>query len=181
MENIYIVRWSNPEPSICLVKAESKAHVLRIMDQIADPSYCRVQKYDGPICISLDLKLKYHKQKIKINENITNFHTVVDDVSKCLDAINDVIPLEIAPSGFEEEMEMKEALIRFAFPHYSDYLEKQENLTTDIDEAEEVKCKKAIQQDFDDAEKDVNTNLYSEMYPGVHRPRTDLPADTKAS
>ena len=29
---LYLVRWSNPKPSICLVSAPDEAHVLRLMD-----------------------------------------------------------------------------------------------------------------------------------------------------
>lgn len=167
---IYIVRWSNPKPSICLVKAKSEAQVLAIMDEIADPSYCRVQKYDGPICISLDLKLKYHDEEIKVSDNITEHHTVVDDIGECLDEI----PLDVWVEGNTDVgFDMKEAIIQAAFPNYSSYWEKlweRENPTPE----DADKCKKAIQQDFDDIEKDIRASLCPQT-------DTDLPPEIRAS
>jgi len=141
---VFLVTWTNPEPSICLVSAKNERDALTAMDQIADPSYCRVEEYQGPLWLSIDLKLKYHHEETMVN-GTTEFHTVVDDVCGCADHIE----WEMFTQG-DEGIEMKDEIIRVAFPNYSAYLEKRwDREDEEVTEADEAKCKEAIQQDFD--------------------------------
>jgi len=119
------------------------------MDELADPIYCRVQEYHGPLCVSFDLKLKSHKEERRGDDNITEYHTVVDDVGESADHIE----LELS-GGFDTGAEMEDEIIRIAFPHYSSYLEEQ-LMREEVTPEDEIKCKKAIQQDFDDFERSL--------------------------
>lgn len=137
---IYLVRWSNAVPSICLVKAKNESELLAIMDEFGDPSYCRVQEYKGPLCIPLDLKLKSHEEAINVNDNMSDYHTIIDDVSELTQAPHFQFSGSI---GTSERME--EEIIDITFPHYSAYLEKYAYKENE----NETECKKAIQADFD--------------------------------
>ncbi len=147
---LYLVRWSTPQPSICLVSAADEAHVLRLMDQIGDPSYCRVEEYHGPLEISIDLNFKYHRAETKV-AGVTERHTVVDGVDECVE-----VPKWEMFTTTEQGLEMKEQLIRLAFPNYSAYIE--ELWGRDDEEfalGNEARCKAAIQEDFDTEERRI--------------------------
>lgn len=148
---VYMVRWTNPEPSICLVAANSKRDALIMMDEIADPSYCRVEEYQGPLWLSIDLLLQSHQEETEVGEGITELHTVVDDVGECSDGI----ALEIFTEA-ETGMEMKDEIIRVAFPNYSAYLKNRfDSGREEVTPADEAECKAAIQRDFDMEEQRV--------------------------
>lgn len=148
---IYIVRWNNPDPSVCLVKARSREEALQIMDDIhADPAYCEVREYRGFLVLNLDLKMKWRREDAA---NSIVPHTVVDDVTQCVDEI---------PLIVQAEAETKLDVVKVAFPHYDRYLDKWLTESGPLPRKAKIECKKAIQQDFDDMEKKIRAKFEPE-------------------
>lgn len=145
---IYIVRWNNPDPAVCLVRAHDKIDAARLMDAIhADPSYCEIKEYKGFLLVNIDLDIKSHQEEI--DESIVP-HTVVDDASECLDEPKMAVSLDA---------ETASDIFKIAFPHYDDYFGRYVD-GLDVDEKVAAdECKKAIQQDFDDMERKIRAKL----------------------
>lgn len=150
---IYIVRWNNPDPAVCLVRAPSKAATERLMDSIyADPSYCEIKEYKGFLVVNIDLGVKSHQEEVSKS---CVPHTVVDDVGECLDDPEMDVSLE---------PETKLDILKMCFPHYDDYFgQRVDDLAKrkeDRDDQAAVdECKKAIQQDFDYMERKIRAKL----------------------
>ena len=109
---IYLVRW--PGSSLSIIKAQDKTELMDIIDEVGDPVRCRIKEYRGPLFISLNLKVEYKTGQ--------GGETLLQDVSHCLKSPE----FEFADDYGDTIDDMKNEILRFAFPAYHKYIKDRD-------------------------------------------------------
>jgi len=131
--SIYLVRW--PGSSLSIIRAQNKTELMDIIDEVGDPVRCRIKEYRGPLFVSFNLKIDYKTGQ----DGETIFH----DISNCLNSPE----LELTDDYGDTIYDMKNEILRFAFPAYHKYI-KDRDPEQEPDLRDELLCKAALQQDF---------------------------------
>lgn len=130
---IYLVRW--PGSSLSIIRAQNKTELMDIIDEVGDPTQCRIKEYRGPLFVSLNLKLDYKMGR--------DGEILLQDVSHCLKSPE----LELAEDYGDTIYDMIDEILRFAFPAYHKYI-KNRNPEQEPDMHDELLCKDALQLDL---------------------------------
>jgi len=122
---LYIVRW--PELSFSLVRAHDEIHLIDILDEVADPGSCRWAVYKGPLFLDFELPVSYDL----IHENEQGGPMEKGPIKDI--KLKRVPPMERYPEfkltghGEETYYAMVRKIIKFAFPHLSEFLANSED------------------------------------------------------
>lgn len=143
---IYLVRW--PNLSVSLVSARNRRELNIILDEVSDPSACKVKQYEGPLFIDWDLAVSYEVSKDDSNPIALRFS--VDNVSECVDFPTFKLGWDDGETGDA----MRREITRFAFPHYAKYLrqkEKAEDTPSSQEKSRDFEqaCKEALLRELD--------------------------------
>ena len=130
---IYLVRW--PGSSLSIIRTQNKTELMDIIDEVGDPTQCRIKEYHGPLFVSLNLKLDYKMGR--------DGEILLQDVSHCLKSPE----LELAEDYGDTIYDMKDEILRFAFPAYHKYIINR-NPEQEPDMHDELLCKDALQLDL---------------------------------
>lgn len=113
-----------------------------MLDEVADPSECKIKQYNGPLHINMELNVEVAEDEE--NPPATSSY-LLTDVSTCREEWNFRLTSDDGWAGFL----MREHVVSFAFPNYANYLDVYGWGESELDDATLDRiCKEALRKDL---------------------------------